>query len=349
MTAAHRITIALAVGALACGAAAAPVAAQQRQPDQVIDSKADPQTAGQTLNDLCATLSNCQWSGDAITAQYGPVRILGDVTYNCSPTTNTIAYNEASSETEETRSETTSIGESVSLKVSLGFLDLAKSSVEAKATSDQASTFTAAASDTDAVTVPPGYKGLIYSQALGYTASGSAYITDGIKLIEVTGIDLDFPGYVAPDTTADTTVRYDVHRWPMTDDDLATNCNAINGLQSVVPPTSFSLDVCSGGSCAARRVTGPAPPNVRKGRATLTQDGRTVATGTVARGRTAITPTTALQPGQYELTFHTSRKTRHHNRYRLKAPKGRRLTKHERRLRKWERHSVHTHIPITIG
>jgi hypothetical protein len=37
------------------------------------------------------------------------------------------------------------------------------------------------------------------TRVLGYRASGSAYVTDGIKLIQVTGIDLDYPGYMPAD------------------------------------------------------------------------------------------------------------------------------------------------------
>jgi hypothetical protein len=134
----------------------------------------------------------------------------------------------------------------------------------------------------------------------------------------------------------------------MKPDEVAENCNAINGLQSALPPTGLDLDVCGGGQCATRRATGPAPPKIRTAKATLTQGGRTVATGTVSRGRIAITPKAPVQAGDYTLTFTQTSKRRHDDRYRLKAPKGRRLTQDERRMRRWEHRHVHTQIPITI-
>jgi hypothetical protein len=354
MTTRYRITIALIVGALACVVAAAPGAAQQ-QPNQVINSKTDPQAAGQALSDLCAALSkstpsekgDCQWTNDDddVVATKGPWRILGDVEYNCSDGDE--AYTESAVGVEDTREESNSVSESVSLKVSLDFFELAGSSVEAKATAEQASTFATGVKNTDAAVVPPGWKGWVQTRVLGYEVTGSAYVTDGINLIEVTGIDLDFPGF-RPKDSVDTPVQYDTERQPMTADDIATNCNALNGRAAVPPPTSLSLKVCANGDCAARRVTGPAAPNVRKGTVTLTQGGRTVATGTVTRGRVAVTPRRPLEAGQYLLSLHEARKAPHRNRHRLKPPKGRRLTKQERRLRT-ERHRVHTRIPITIS
>ena len=52
----------------------------QGTPDQVIDANANPDAAADALNSGCADTSNCKWSNDtAITSDYGPPSILGDV------------------------------------------------------------------------------------------------------------------------------------------------------------------------------------------------------------------------------------------------------------------------------
>jgi hypothetical protein len=67
------------------GGGSAPLArpAARGTPTQVIDAQADPQAAAAALNTGCTDLSNCSWSGSAITFDYGPSKIYGDVLYNC--------------------------------------------------------------------------------------------------------------------------------------------------------------------------------------------------------------------------------------------------------------------------
>ncbi len=61
--------------------------------------------------------------------------------------------------------------------------------------------------------------------------TGSAYVTEGINnLIQVKDIELSFPGYRDPNDNTDTPIKYIGYRTPMTQDDIASRCNAITGL-----------------------------------------------------------------------------------------------------------------------
>src|SRR5947207_15756421 len=95
---------------------------------QTIDAKKDPAAAGKALNDFCQVLANCKFVGTSpITTAYGEARIIGDALYNCG-----LAYAEDSVTISDERSESTSLEESVSAKVSGGFLGLEKVSIEAE-------------------------------------------------------------------------------------------------------------------------------------------------------------------------------------------------------------------------
>ena len=207
------------------GRAARP--AVQGTPSQVIDAKTDPDAAAQALNAGCADLSNCSWQTANITAGYGPSRILGDALYNCSTDDGENA--ETAVGVSDERAQTTSVSEKVSLKLSLGLIGIADSSVEFEAFSKQAETFSTEVSTTNAVVVPPGWKGYTTTQVLSANVTGSTYITEGInKLIEVKDIDLSFPGYQNAQDRSDSQIIYNGIKAPMTADDIASRCNAVN-------------------------------------------------------------------------------------------------------------------------
>jgi hypothetical protein len=307
---------------LHAGSALAAGAAVRGTPSQVIDAKTDPQLAGQTLNAGCADLAKCSWAADtAITTGYGPPSILGDALYNCSDE----AYAETAVGVSDERGQSTSISETLSVEVKLGFLGLAESSAEFKAFSKQAESFSTKVTSTNAVAIPPMWKGWTETKVLTAFVNGNAYITQGIKLIEVKNIDLSFPGYRDPNDTTDTPVEYIGYRTPMSADDITSRCNAISGLGGVrlgaTPPGSFKLTLCrvvpvaglgsvSGvesrrllqSRCASRKVTGTPPPSIGQATATLTRAGRTYAAGTDTGGRIRLTVRRPITAGRYTLT-----------------------------------------------
>jgi hypothetical protein len=299
--------------ALRAGSARVGHAAPKGTPSEVIDAKADPQAAAQALNAGCANLSNCSWNADSqITVDYGPSSILGDVLYNCAdPKEEPEANAETAVGVSDERSETTSISEKVSLKISLGFLGFEKNSAEFEAFSKQAETFSTEVSTTNAVVVPPGDKGWTETQVLSASLTGSAYITHGINnLVQVENIDLDFPlsdaelKIIDPnDPRAD--VIYNGFSAPMTADDLATRCGAVNGLGAIkltARPSRFKLTLCPPrGRCAIRNVAGTPPPRIRRATAVLTRGGRTYAAGTDTPGRIRLTERRKITAGKYRL------------------------------------------------
>jgi hypothetical protein len=303
--------------ALLVAAAAPALASAQGTPDQTIDAKTDPAGAGKTL-DLCAAeLSNCQWVSDAtVKPGYGPVRIIGDVLYNCADKTMSAATALTATGFTEDRAESTSLTESVSLEASLAILGLEKSSVEFKAFSSQASSFDTAYTVTSTVTVPPGDKGFTTYRVLGGNVNGSTYVTDGVDLIKVTGIDLTFPGFSTG--TNDSQIRLISNTLKMTDADKSNFCLKATGVlptaqaASRAPEPTFRVVLCDGGDCHSRRVTGSWPAYIRRGKAALVRDGKTVARGKVVRGRVRLA-TASVDPGTYDLiideppTRHTRR------------------------------------------
>lgn len=202
--------------------------AAQDTPTQVIDAQTDPQAAGQALDTGCADLSKCSWQADSkITIGYGPPQILGDALYNCSAD----EYAETAVGVGDEREESTSISETLSVEVGLGFLGFEKSALEAEVSSKQLESFSTKVTSTSAVAVPPEWKGWTETKVRTAFVSGSAYITAGInKLIQVKDIDLSFPGYRDPNDTTDTPIEYIGYRTPMTQDDITSRCGAIKGL-----------------------------------------------------------------------------------------------------------------------
>ena len=120
----------LAAGALATGSAA--TVAWGQTPDQTIDAGKNAQQAADALNSGCVDMEKCSWEADTpLQYLYNSPRIIGDVLYNCSTGADENA--ETAVGVSDSRSETTSISESISVEMSLGFLDLEESSLEFKA------------------------------------------------------------------------------------------------------------------------------------------------------------------------------------------------------------------------
>jgi hypothetical protein len=310
-------------GALLAVAAAAPSAAlaatpakhhgataqaAQATPDQVIDAKANPDAAAAALNSgTCNPDTQKCWSNDtAITTDYGPPSILGDVLYNCSDD----QYAETAVNISDARQESTSVSEKVSLKVSLSIIGLGKSSVEAEVNSGQAESFGTEVSTTDAVAVPPGYKGWIVTRILSANVTGSAYVTEGINLIQVTGIDLSFPGFKALSDPRSKQPLYTGLKGPMTAADIQAACDptTVSGARLLraaqAPPSKFTLGLCRhSGRCTSRKVTGSLPPDVRRATARLTRAGRTYGRGTYTRTHPKLDMRRPLKAGTYKLTL----------------------------------------------
>jgi hypothetical protein len=309
------------IGALLAVAAAAPSAAPaatgkphgatqpaQATPDQVIDAKANPDAAAAALNSgTCNPTTQTCWSNDsAITTDYGPPSILGDVLYNCSDS----EYAETAVNISDERQESTSVSEKVSLKVSLSFIGLAKESVEAEVNSGQAESFDTAVMVTDAVTVPPGWKGWTVTRVLSANVTGSAYVTEGINLIQVTGIDLSFPGFRALSDPRGDQPLYTSLKGPMTPADIQAACDTttVSGARLLraaqAPPSRFTLGLCRrSGRCTSRKAAGSLPSDVRRATAALTRAGRTYARGTYSHAHTRLKMRRPLKAGTYQLTL----------------------------------------------
>ncbi len=312
-----------------------------QQPQQVIDAQANPQAAANALNNSTGTPS---WQTDtapggcteppptppdgcvpadsnntthyAISDGWGPFAIIGDVLYNCTPD----GYAQTAVGVSDQRGETTSLSEKVSLKISVTVLDIAGSSTEFSAFSKQAGGASTTVTVTNTVVVPPLYKGWTVTQVKTAMVPGSAYVTDTIggPLLQVTNMDLDFPGYTL--NPNETTPRYIGFKTPMTNDEISTICNtnpvtsALRGRRVVgagltvrrAPlPSKFKLRLCGpSGRCSSREVTGSLPPSrVRRATALLTRAGHTYGRGTYTRGRTQLRMRRPLKAGTYKLTL----------------------------------------------
>lgn len=349
MSAARHMRFAALAGSLLALGCAGTAAAQT--PDTVIDAKANPVAAAQALNGGCADMANCDWKSDGkVTNPYGPERVIGDVLYNCS------AAGEARTAVgvSDERGESTSVDESVSLEVSLGFLDLEKQSVEFKLFSSQSQSFATQVTVTNNVPVPPGYKGWTQATVLSAGVTGSAYITQGIHLIQVENIDLQFPGYQNPDSGASRAqVVYSGVSTPMSQQDVDTRCGALpatassattaaRGPQTRRPklrPERFKITVCRRQADCARRVvigTKKPPRGVRRVTAKLMRAGRVYATDNDRRGGVRLTQRRTITPGRYRLVM------------REKPKRMIVRDEHGKRLHRAKQHMI-TIVPVTVG
>jgi hypothetical protein len=283
-------------------------------PTQVIDAQTNPDQAGQALDDGCANLQNCSWqSTSGITDDWSSPSILGDVLYNCSPDFDNSA--ETAVGVSDEREESTSISESVSVEIGLGFLGFEKNTAEFEAFSKQSESFSTEVSTTNAVSVPGMWKGYTTTSILSANVTGDAYVTAGIdKLIEVKDMDLNFPGYAPPGTPVTSAVAYIGNRAPMTPQEISTYCGAISGLgatKRAETTTRLTLTICSSdGRCRDRRVRGVRPPHIDTARATLRAGGRVYAVGSVRRGRIRLTVKRPLRHGRYDLVLRETPRAR---------------------------------------
>jgi hypothetical protein len=355
LTARRAWLAALAGGALAAGSAAS--AALGQTPDEVIDAGTNADEAAQALNEGCEDMGKCDWKSDGdLATDYGPARVIGDVLYNCSEEGDA----EAATGVTDERGESTSVSESVSLEISLGFLDLEKSSLEFEAFSKQSQSFSTEVKVTNSVTVPPGYKGWTEASMLSAGVTGSAYVTQGIHLIQVKNIDLQFPGYQGPDAPrSKAQVVYAGTAMPMTSDEAESRCAAVGAATASAARAAraararaaarrerFKITVCrpkraSARSsqqgrrrCTKRTVTGVRPPRTRKVTATLTRAGRTYAWETDRRGAIRLTQRRRITPGRYRLIIR-------------KKPKKMIVRHNGKRLHRAEQHMI-TIVPLTI-
>jgi hypothetical protein len=295
---------------IAVGLGAGGTASGSAQPTQTIDAKTDPHGAGQAL-DLCVVLSKCQFvqSGD-IKVAYDAPRILGDALYNCG---------KADAEDEVTisdeRSESTSVEESMSVAAKLGFIGLAKASIEAEVNSKQLDEVATKLSQTNSVSVDPGTIGYTETRVPTAYLDGDTHVTNGVNLINVTNVELTFPGY--GNKAINKIDWINVHK-NMTDQDTHDHCA---GLPPIYPvgelggrqrSTGDAVVICAGnrGGCGdSRSVTGidqSIPPGAKL---TIARGRVIYATGTAGNGRTALRARRPVPTGAYSLVLSGRRDT----------------------------------------
>ena len=334
------------MGAVMAVAAAEPSAAQQQLP--AIDSKADPDAAAAAIQ-AGGSASNITWQTDTdkggcadsqpapatpvqpepcvpaqnnqrhytIVNKLGPPAVFGDVLYNCSQS----APAESDTGTSTAHTETWSLSEKVSLKISGGLPGIVEVSAEVSAFSTQSNAAAQTVIIQRGVGVAAGWKGWETTRVNTMTVSGTASVTDPIRntITPVQDIDWSFPGYAdAPNQLGSATTS----SIQMTADEINTICDgdpvelAARGARVVgaglTPrkPDTYALRVCGpSGSCKARTVTGTRPPSrIRRAAARLTRAGRVYGRGTYTRGETQVHLSRALRPGKYRLTLRESSK-----------------------------------------
>ena len=346
------------MAAILLAAAAVPSAAVAQTPDQTINAQQDPQGAAAALNSACAdNIKNCKLADISVTNGYNAPEILGDVVYNCAPPGGPNAYTATS--VTDTRGETTSLTESLSVTLQGGLIGIASASAEFKVFSSQSDSWTASVTSQTTITVPPGYKGFTTTEVLSANATASYNVTDGINLIKVTGVNLSFAGYQDPQSNGnDARVIYNTLTVPIDPlfpvdrfdplgpyQDLAP-CTAVSdapdttvvnssvgGVQQKRRTGRFEFTLCKpGGRCVHHSLRGSPPAKMRRATAKLTRRGRTYAAGTDIRGRIRLTERRKITAGTYRLTI-------------AKKPKRFRERRYGGRLA--EQH-VTTRIPIKV-
>lgn len=329
------------IGAVLAVVAAGPSVAQQTQP--AIDAQQDPDAAAAAVQ-AGGSASNISWQTGTdpggcegadpapaapvqqapcvpaqnnthhytITNGLGPPAVFGDVLYNCSQS----APAETDTGDSDARTESWTLSEKVSLKISAGLPGIVSASAEVSAFSSQSNTATKTVTVGAGVGVAPGWKGWSTTQVNTTTVSGTAYVTDNVRntVTPVQNIDWSFPGYAnAPNQLGSWTT----HSFAMTATEVNTICNgdpvdpAARGARvvgagvTVRRPSTFALRVCGPtGRCRARTVTGTLPPSrIRRAAARLTRSGHIYGRGTYTRGHTRVRVSRALRPGRYRLTL----------------------------------------------
>jgi hypothetical protein len=271
-------------------------------PTQTIDAKTDPKAAGDALN-FCDVISNCAFvkEGD-IKVAYDEPRALGDALYNCG---------QAEAEDEVTisdeRSESTSVEESMSVKASLAFIGFAKASVEAEVKSKQLDEIKTKLTQTNSVSVSP--------DTIGYTATrvptayldGYTHVTHGVNLINVTNLELTYPGY--GNKAIDKIDWSAVHR-KMTAQDIQEHCHDLppiypsGTLGSPQHSRGAVVMICtgSGGGCGrSRQLTGTDQSIPAGTKLTLARGQTIYAAGVARRPTSTLHARRRVRPGGYQL------------------------------------------------
>lgn len=299
---------------------------------QTINAATDPGAAAGELNDFCAQLQNCKFVGtDPITTSYSAPRIVGDALYNCGQ-----AYAEDSVKISDERSQSTTLEESLSTKVSVSLLGLVTQSIEAEVNSKQLEEVSTTTSNTSAVVVPPGWVGWTQTQVSTLYATGTVQITDGPHLVDITNFKASYPGWVSPGQQG---LVWTTVKGPMSDDpnsplyqaehgDLLTLSAACNGLTTAPsllgsgpgaashhPTDSVRVTTCGLGKprehggrrptvdCSTREAAGTFPPLDSKVTVTLARGRRTYARGiaTPRYARVDLIRARRIPAGRYTL------------------------------------------------
>jgi hypothetical protein len=291
----------VAIG-LQLGAGATASGSPQPRTAQTIDAKTDPAAAGKAL-DFCAVISNCSFVKTAdIAVKYDAPRVIGDALYNCGK-----AEAEDIVAISDERSESTSLEESVSVKASLGFLGLAKASVEAEVKSKQLDEVATKLKQTNAVSVEHGTIGYTESRVPTAYLDGDAHITNGVNLITVKNLELTYPGFGAGNINkVDWTSRHK----DMTAQDRQDHCAGLppiypmGALHASQPPSSHQLVICADhdGGCPGRQViTGVDPPPPAGTKLTLARGRQIYATGTAGKRGGVLHASRQVRAGLYTL------------------------------------------------
>ena len=305
--------VALAGGALAVGSAGAVLAQQPT----VINAGTNAQQAADALNQGCADMDKCSWTTKSVSNGWGPPKIVGDKLYNCSAS----AEAETATNATDTRGESTSLSESIALQISVGLSEVAQESAEFKAFSNQTEGFSRSVGVSTAVPVSAGFVGWTEAQVNSDLVTGSASITQGIHLIQVTGIDLSFP-------TGSLPVSESSYSQAMTTQEIADNCAQVENLPAGTTSSAraamvaraaraararvprekpFKLTICQArrgpDGCTRRSVKGRLPErhNLRRVTATLERAGRVHARDKNRRGGIRLTVRREIKAGRYRL------------------------------------------------
>jgi hypothetical protein len=219
---------------------------------QTIDAKANPAAAAQALN-ACAVQGTCKFTqfGDIKVALDAP-RILGDALYNCggAEAEDTVAISDE-------RSQSTSLEQSVSVKASVEILEVAKVSVEAEVNSKQLDEVATKTTQANSVSVEPGEIGWTETQVPTATLTGMYTITNGGNQINVTNVDLSFPGFGDPSSTSLNAISFTSKHAKMTAQDVTDRCGVLPPLKPTVAaparpgavgsPSNPSIVICLSG------------------------------------------------------------------------------------------------------
>ncbi|HCB06953.1 MAG TPA: hypothetical protein PLZ93_04140 [Nocardioides sp.] len=331
-------------------------AAAGQDPTTTIDAGTNAQAAADALNAGCADTTKCTWKSDGqLTFDYGSERVIGDELYNCSDGDDG-PNAETAVDVSDTRAESTSLSEKISLEVSLGFLGLEKASGEVDAFTKQAQTFQTDVKLSRAVVVPPGWKGYTTTQVGSVLLDGTAYVTQGINLIAVTGIDMEFPGFAEAGKSKPPAI-YNGYKMPMTADEITQHCAVTNsgslraGAGATTPQQAklkphregFKLTICQRPAkpgramrCETRKVNGrQRPPHSTKVTAYLERGGKKYAVEYDRRGGIRLVQKRTIKPGAYTLVI-------------KEKPVRRTIRDHGRPLHRARINSI-TVVPLRIG